>query len=388
MNRGIYPDNIYMNVRVQHSNNLTHKGTAKYEITKNQPLVYNIQNYYMSVVEGIIPMNTVPLFIARCIPDPGNPNRFNLMECEVGLVGKNGVAISNQSLIYEPQDRSARTPFVPYYDANGVLKNDYSTDYYYIYSIEHLLSIFNVAFEVCNAGLGAAAHIFAPYFVYDSNNQLIKLVFPPSMLNYPMATGVFDELPIPDPTPLSPIFINEASHEYLNGFNYYFANQNINQITYFFITNNRAVSLPCDRWGVYDSVLVPVAYYVSQEYYCLDTAYSVKRIIVTTDSIPVNQEFTSVFEGRTVSSANTQYPVILDLAPLSTKDNNVRQVKWVNEFGNNKLADLLSDLDLKRITIFFYFQDSFGNDHPLLISKYQNIFLKLAFQNKKLYLNE
>jgi hypothetical protein len=212
------------------------------------------------------------------------------------------------------------------------------------------------------------------------------------MLDFPIPTIQIDKLNNPQLVPYSPIFINEASHEYLNAFNYYFGNYDMNlnpdnnKITYFFITNNIGVSKPCDQWGFYNPLLNQ-RYYIEQEYYALDTAYSVKRVIVTTDSIQVNNEFTSEFNGRYLSNANSQTPVVLDLSPLNIKNSNVRQIKWVNEFGNNRLADLLSNENLKRITLYFYFQDSFGNNHQLNISKYQNIFLKLAFQNKKLYLN-
>lgn len=397
-----YPDNIYLNVRIQHSDQQdTQLGPAKYVITKNQPIVNSPMNdYYMSVVEGILPLNSLPLFIARCVPDAApNQSNVNKMECQVGLVGTDNV-IRDGAIInctYVPQNRSAPLPSPPVTDTvTGLIKQDFSSTYYYIYSIEHLLSIFNAALSTSNAFLNAiqpaaVGYPNDPYFVYDFDSQLIKLVFPSGqgIENYPQNTAAYpngsrvDILQPNQAAPYSRIFINGATHEYLNGFNYYIDN---NFDRYYFICNNPSITRPVNQWGIFDSN-AQVYLSVSQEYYCLDTAFSPKRIIVTTDSINMPEEYTSIYDGKNLSSANTKYKIVVDLTPLSTKDNNMRQLKWVNEFGNNRLIDLISNEDLKRITLYFYFQDSFGNDHVLNISKYQNIFLKLAFQKKQLYLN-
>ncbi len=357
-------DNVYLNISINHPGGRYQPGfiaageapiLAIYDITKDTPVLDNPGDYYLSVIRFDMPLSLVPLLICKVIPNQANPNL-----CQMSIGIRSGGVNYPINLIYTPNN--VLLPPVQD-DLRQVI-----TPYYYIYSYENLLRMFNVALATSwvNSGLAAAnPALLAPYVYLDDSTGLISLV----------VSSVFTALVNP---PV--IFMNQSSANYLAAFEVksYGYNQT-DGFDYQFILNGGLIP---KQDTVY--VIGGVTYYrYSQDFPALQNWAILRKILIASNGLPTKNEY--IPAGSNNDSNNASMPIISDFTPIINTIGDNNSVVYYVPTSQWKLVDMTPGGPLQRVDIQIYWEDANNNLYPLYIPLYQQVNVKIAFINKKLY---
>ncbi|HEY6534343.1 MAG TPA: phage minor capsid protein, partial [Candidatus Nitrosocosmicus sp.] len=136
----ITPDIVYYNIIITPERDRS-RTLAVYEETRVEPIINNPNDYYMSIVRFSIDGSWIPLFIAPVVPNPLNPQDANLMPYLFSLTYLG--TMYNVNVVYIPEN-NARIPNAPYL-SNGLIIQDVSTNYYFVYYYTTLINLLNTA---------------------------------------------------------------------------------------------------------------------------------------------------------------------------------------------------------------------------------------------------
>src|SRR6185312_1311141 len=230
-------DNVYVNVTISHPIIRGVTGAtginfpqaysvdetpidAVYNVTKDDPILDRCSDYYCSVVRFEIPLLELPLSICPIIPGVGGnypPNGCtggnpDLTPMIIGIdYGTSGpvsrfptsVEYLSQNLLHPPC-QNATVQIV--------------TPYYYIYSYQNYLDMFNNALATSwfNSGLATLfPNYIPPYFFFTASTNLITLVVPKCFV---VLTSPATSIPL--------IFMNAFLGNFLQAFNLSFKSYN------------------------------------------------------------------------------------------------------------------------------------------------------------------
>lgn len=387
-------DNVYLNVVFDHSlamfttnPNLPPTGEgseiADYNVTKTLPIVDKASDFYLSVIRFDIPLNTIPIYIQKIIPNQPDPNLTPLI-IGISYLGTN----YSVYLEYIPNSPGLPTPV-----QNQPIQ--VITSYYFNYSYQNLIDMFNVALAKVwiSSGLSATnPTVSTPFFFLDSSTQLINLV-------------VGNIFVVTNP-PI--IYINYASINYLDGFQFgiFGTNQPYGKDFYFVLNQGLSPpgvivppqpSLPptFDKYYTNPLLLQPspptaaVPYWqYTQDFSTLALWSSLRKIIISSNTIPVNNEFIPTGNNSTnQSGVSASFPIISDFVPIIESGGQSRSIAYYLPTAQYRLVDLISDMPVQKIDIKVFWEDIYGNLYPLEISVFQQASIKIAFLRKTLYKN-
>jgi hypothetical protein len=369
------PDNIYVNIFIDHSGKTTEPEIAEYNVTKTSPILGKASDFYCSVVRFDIPLNALPLFIMTVIPNQSNPNLTPF----ITGIRYNGVNKS-QNLIYTP------LTFSPPPVQNQPIQ--IITDYYFVYFYSTMLEMVNTALNLAYIAQGFdtifGATVIPPYFFYDSNVQLIKLVIP----------SFFTKVTAPL-TSIPTIYFNALLYEYFESFP-------VDTLSFvdpdgrdyeLILTNAKNIQAYEKFKTIYPpySGTAPALQYIDPSYYVIAQEYnttiywiSLRKLLLTTNTIPIVNEYVSNYNGNNGSN-NPSLPILTDFVPGIEFGSQSRSIAYYVPQSQYRLIDLLDDGPLNRIDIKVYWEDKSGNIFPLYISYFQEINIKLGFFKKSLY---
>lgn len=414
-------DNVYINVVMNHREPGYNKGyvggaptanesrvyltdeapqNGEYNVTKTEPLLDRCSDYYCSVVRFNIPMENIPLMICPIVPNQtqvlgaGNEDK-DLTPFIIGIEFGSGSA--------------ARFPInVEYFPQNPVFNDTLPTGfvqnrsiqiiapYYFIYSYQQFLNMINDALS--QAWIAAGLKVMfpnhmQPYFNLDPITNLISLIVPTYFVNVTAPAVVV-------PT----IFMNAALQKYLDAFNVSVTQYNAPQgnDTYFVLL---AAFTPPPETFYYPNGITPPAptanpgpptlpgyYKFTQEYSALQYWSSLHSVIISTNTIPIRNEFIPGVNNQasyiTVNQdgVNVSYPILSDFVPqIEGSAGASRSIAYYLPTAQYRLADMISDNSLQKIDLQLYWVDKNGNLYPIQLSIGQQASIKLAFLKKSLY---
>lgn len=344
-------DNRYLNIPI---NNLVGYPVvikdiqATYDVTLTEPLLDNPSDYYASIVRFTIPINTIPIFSFPVDISQNNPNVSALL---IGIGTTGGVEYP-QNIVYIPRsDLPVPTAgsSAPYFTFNQI-----TSEYYFIYSIQAFINMVNTALAaaVTASGIGVAA----PYYVYTPQSQLFSLIVSQAFLNT-NAT----------------IFMNELLLNYFDGF--FFDDKNTIQNGLRLYHNLNPIPYGSPVGG-------PYQYF--QEYTSLPLWFDIRKVVITTSSLPVVTEANPGFNPTTNSSAN-YIPIITDFAVTFNNISDINTVVTYNPTAQYRLVDMKSNVPLTRIQLTINWLSKSGYLYPLFIAPNQSAELKIGFFRKELY---
>lgn len=136
--------------------------------------------------------------------------------------------------------------------------------------------------------------------------------------------------------------------------------------------------------GIYNTIPTnpPKYYKIEQSYSNITYIAAVKRIIITTNSIPINSEF---LPGKINDSLNPQFPVLSDYVPTIQKSEDIKSVVYYIPTAQYRLIDMINSFPLYRININVYWLDIYNNIFPLSMPPFNQASIKIAFLKKSLY---
>lgn len=355
-------DNIYLNVVISNNTSIGNGSpiVAKQHITRTQPLINNASNYYLSVIRFTIPLQYVPLFIVDIVPNQANPN---LTPYFMGITI--GATNYSEQLIYIPTSGDLPVP---------VQNQQYQviTPYYYVYAYDILLQMANTALAAAYIAAGSPGGEGAPFFIMNYATRLLSLVTSVQFIN---AGGS--------------IFFNYQLIKYFDGFNLYRIGNLINSFS--FITTytiNNYYPTPGTATGP------PQLLQFSENYSNLEYWSSFQKLIITSNLLPVRNEYIPSFDQLTIDTVgfqngvNAQQPIISDFVPNIEYANDSRTIAYYNPTSQYRLVDLLRDTPIYAFDIAIYWIDRNNNVYPLKIGFGQEATLKIGFFKKDLYKNK
>lgn len=350
------PDNLYLNIRINRGGDTDpryYTNIATYDIVQNNPIINNPSEYYMAVTDFSIPLESIPINIARVIPNQPDPN---LMVATFTITDSFG-AETTQNVIYIPS-----TNIPP-----PIQNQPYQiiTNYYFVYSYGFLLSAFNntLASLITAAGIVLPPGIIPPYFTLVNDSfQKIMLIVPDFFIINNIQIG-----------------FNDATLNYLGGFDlFYDINSTASRHKIQFINTNNI----CDEFGTFD----PAGQYWKyiQQNYVLPQWNCLSKILIYTSSIPIrNQQSTS----NNILSPDllSNLPIIYSDIPNYDTVAQARNYTYLNNAVEYKLIDLISETPLRKIQINIAWMDHNGEIFPLYLQPFNSCNIQLAFFRKELY---
>jgi len=389
-------DNVYVNVVMDHKNPGYIKGdegwptppgpppvnnqsrvyltgeepqNGEYNVTKTEPILDRCSDYYCSIVRFTIPMENIPLMICPIVPNQtqvlgaGNED-IDLTPFIIGIEYGNGT--------------TARFPInIEYFAQNPYtidtlpagFKQDRPlqiiTPYYFIYTYQQFLNMINSALGVAwnLSGLKALFPTYMqPYFYLDPTTNLISLIVPTYFVN------------VTAPATITPtIFMNAALQKYLSSFNTSLYQYNALQGNdYYFIFNGSFTSTP-ETFYYPNGIAQPAAaafpnlptlpgyYKFTQEYSVLQYWSSLHSIVVSTNTIPIRNEYIpgvnnqASYVNINQDGVSVSYPILSDFVPeIEGAAGTSRSIAYYLPTAQYRLADMNSDNSLQKIDLQIY----------------------------------
>lgn len=375
------PDTVYFNMRITgDSSNIP--SIASYQtLSQTNPVVNNPSKYYVAVTDFSCPGESIPLTIARVVP---NQNNSNLMQSKIAfsIMGAGG-AKYEQNLIFIP---STNVPAPVQNRPYQVI-----TPYYFVYSYQSIITSLNNALKAAYDALVAAEAAFGgldyPYFYisYDQDFPKIHLMIPKTVLTQ-MTVGRDVR-----------ISINSYLVNYLGGFDYFYNGNNDSRLLDFVFNipalNDGAAPNPnntaylyypifCDKIGFADENGDWVKF--SQQNYLLPQWNCLSKIIIYTQSLPIrNQQVTS--KQTDSPDVLNKYPILFSFTPDYETSSQARNYIYYTPRENYTLTELLSNTPLTRLDAYIAWVDHNGEVFPLYLNPFQSCNVQLGFFKKELY---
>ena len=372
-------DNVYMNIVFDHSQG-TFTGApvtppigeipevADYNVTKTIPILAKCSDYFVSVIRFVIPLDTIPLAVMPIIPNQGNANLTPM------IIGINYLGTDYPvSVLYIPDNNQAAP------DQNQ--PTQVITPYYYTYTYQKFIFMFNVALNEAwiDSGLGGPDGVFpnlVPPFLYlNPATQLVSIV----------VNSVFTTIAGGQPF----IFWNQPVEHYLEAIEVFFYGYNQPNGKDFQLSLNFPTP---DKF--YAPLFTPatdiapaITYYqFTQEYPVLQYWTSLRKIIISTNTIPIINEYIPSSNNSTnPNGVAASFPVLTDYAPAIELAGQSRAIAYYFPTSQYRLVDMVSDSPLQKVDLKIFWEDVRGNLYPLTISLFQQASVKLAFLKKSLY---
>lgn len=351
-------DNVYLNVVINQDSSQGNLSTpAVYNEHLTIPVIDDCSKYYCSIIRFDIPLNGIPILIFPVDVTQNNPNQSSMI-IGIQLGGVNFPQhVIYVSTNFEPAPMPGSGPIF--------FTNSQATNiYYWVFSIANMINMFNTAIRAAvvasGSGLGPAD---TPFYTFNPVTQLITLTVTAAFI----ASG-------------SILYRNEQADNYLSSFNsFYHGNNQPGGFEFAHILSPLPPGSP-----------VGGPYVFSEDYVSIDLWFSLRKILITTNSIPILSEYVpsqnpNVFGQNT--GINASVPIITDFIPQLEYANQARSIAYYVPPGQYRLVDMISETPLNKINLNVLWEDKFGNLFPVNISIFQQMSIKLAFLKKDLYKN-
>lgn len=367
-------DNIYVNITINNnlggSQSLPFQNPASFSATNRIPLLEKASDYYCSVIRFDIPLNVVPIMIMPIVPLPNTDVNLTPFIFGISYAGTNYPS----QLIYIPN--SSTTLYPP-----PVINNDPYNRYYWCFTYQILINMVNVALKTSwvNSGLAALnPNILPPYFTLNKPTGLMSLIVnklftdpnPPIIYMNASCISYFESIQAkfngvnrPQGRDFDFVFTDLTHPYYPNG--------------PIIITGPLTPPVVNTTQSVYQA---PQYYQYEQEYSSLAKWSSLRKILITTNSIPVAYEWTI-----TGANTDTQFPILTDFIPQIHTQGQAREIAYYVPASQYRLIDMISSAPLQKIDLQLFWETTDGQVFPISITQFQEANIKLGFFKKSLY---
>ncbi len=395
------PDNVYFNAIFPGPENTNdfqgpQVAQAEFAITRTTSIIPNCSDYYCSVVRFAIPLNEIPILLIPILPGcdtygppfPAAPR--NITPFIVG-VRYNGVTYTqtiaandftgvggpnlSSNVVFQPSNFTVAPVF-----QTSLLVDKIDPAYLGIFNYTEFVEMINVAllaaftaFAVANPAAPQALTA-APFFKYDQESQLFSLIAPSSWITtYAQA--------VPDPAGVARVCCNLELGQYFSGFREIYVTDNTpipaNQIN-FLVENEGDNGYPTNTYPA-----VPAYLQMIQDYRIIANWNSLRKIVITTNTLPIQTE--AIPTGDATTGVSSNRPIITDFVPQLNEAGDTRSVAYYNPSAQYRLVDMNQGIPLQKIDLKIYWEDKDSNLYPLNIRKYDQASVKLGFFKKSLY---
>ena len=360
---------MYININVTNLDNINQNPKPlSYNEVRSSPILYNPENFYMSIQRFTLDTQSLPVFIMPIVPDDNdNPNLSTL---SIGFTYTGNTSninyIINQQIIYSPQLTYVLTPPPP--SQNQPKLQDNSTNYYSIFNYEYFISLINNAISIAYASLQSNLITFGddsltvnpPVLLWDNSTECATISYIPTFV------GDIELLPI--------ITMNSPLYSLFSSFN--------SKINAYSNLNN--VNL---IWSPYfdKSTVDTVARTIQQEYSTVLNWSPITSIVFTSNTIPI------------ISELETNPLLLFNNNPFQNSGNNNNRMNIITDFASDvimkpriyyvpssqyRYTQLATSRPFSNIEISVYYRIKTGELIPFLLTSGGNLTMKILFQKK------
>lgn len=358
-------DNIYMNITVRGDdtgNQAQPHKTFTFSQWFPEPIVRNVENYYLSIVSLAFSATEVPLHIMNNIqPGQGqtNPNLTDWSFC----------------FRYSNTDYQGFIEYIPYNNlpvpsppsANPPTYTQSRTNYYFVEHYNVLVNMINAtlynlyiqmygAHSAALSALGLTAND-APYFLYDDTNEKFKLIY-----NKLFVGNGID------------LYFSDTFSIFFPGFfTFYYGTGLTNGKDYRFIFETR----PYNEYDTDNNF--------NEQMYSGSTTNlnTINQIVVTSNTLRTAFEFVTTDDSTTsYGYSNVIFSLLPDLP--TPKDQKSRIVYVTN--GQYRLIDIVGQGNINQLDFNVYYTDNSQNIYPInvpngMVANAKIIFMKKTLKN-------
>ena len=380
------PEKLYYDIQISNleSENIAPPVLSFIE-TRNNPFLYDTDQYYMSIIRFSLDTPNLPVFIPTIQPAPNS--NVNLTIYSVTLEWTNPVApfqtFTHQTYInFVPQNLSAEVPPPPTLTENGLQYN--IGGYYYIYNYQYFIYLINTAFIACynalNASVTGAGLVLpsshAPVMGFNTDNNC-------AVVNCDLAgysTTASNHIKIFFNTPLAQLFSSFPTR--LIGYNAS-NGKNAQLITNSFQDANVIKYPPYNP--TYDAIQV------FQEFSTTALWCPITSIVFTSNTIPVvsNQVSTPIIysNGKSIGSNGNNALISQTITDFVANEGFYKPQLIYEPSAQYRLLELISNRPLNTFDLNVYWKDKTGTLIPFYLSSGSSATIKVLFTKKNSAMN-
>lgn len=369
------PDYIYYDMLYNNYQSTTEEPSQlEFRETRNTPLIYNPDNYNMSITRFQIDTPSLPSYVASIQPNQGDRD---LMIHSITLTYMNAGVETNTPPVFlrwVPVHKEVALPPAPNANADGFQSDSL---YYYGYSFMNVVNIINTAFATAMTALKAAVGglntVDAPFMYFDEVKKTFAIVAENQYYNVNNATHIR-------------IFFNRSLFGIMNSF----------PMFRYSITdpNNKVYQIRMDDekgYNLIQKALIgsnKVMIELHQEYPTISNFCPISSILFTTTQLPIVANNLSApltfFNNRLITDSNRNSltaQIITDLA--NNDDFSYKPNLLYAPSAEYRRISLASNRPINNIDIKVYWMDRFGNLKPFYLWSGGKASIKIMFEKKK-----
>jgi hypothetical protein len=344
--------------------------TLVFNEIRNNPILMNPSEYFLSVVRFSLETPTLPVFIPQVMLGQGDINKLIY-----SITLKYKTFEFQQFLQFAPQDISQPLPAAP------LVFQDLTSDYYFIYSYNRFIEMINQGFTAAVAGLSALAiaggdalpSLVAPFFNIDATTNLCTM--------YADTTGYNEALA----NPIS-IYFNAPLFTLFNSFENIIMGYGPNIL----LGENNRLRVYAKN-GLNTATIAGVNYLtMTQETPSLGALASpVQSLVFSTALLPVTPTLVSVprvFNSDTnlfnVGNNSNISTTLTDFEVPITTGFEYKNSIFYSPQSEYRLIDMASNQPLQSIQLTVFWKDPFGGLHPFKLGSGCAGNLKIMFRKK------
>ena len=363
-------DTLYYNISIDNiapqTAGLTHGNYANplnpsIIANNSQPVLDSPDLWYGSIIRASIPCFSTPL-IQFLVNTPVTNINQGIYSFTLGYQGFFG---SQTYYDFVPQVENAIVP------KTGTLLQDFSTQYYFLFSYGAWVNIMNTALASAFSSLADLVTLpigsVAPYFYYEPATQLITLYAQKDFYDSSVSTPIN-------------IFFNSVSNQNFNGFSY--IEKAIGSATgvdsQFIVKNIRNNNI--------QTILTVEYLLMSQEYVSLGYLSPLKNILITTN-MPTNSEVFYI-NNPSATQNNDFINVLFDFVPDTSGSQDAGQGSRsfiYNAPSLYRVFEFTTKTPLYAVSLGISWSDQLGNVYPLLLQKGTIASFKIMFVKKSVF---
>jgi hypothetical protein len=368
-----YPDHIYFDLVIKNYQSTSQESKQlSFNETRNSSFIQNSGEYYMAITRFQIDTYSIPSYVAEIQPNQSDANK---MIHSVSLKYVNGGTTHSTPPVYLnwiPVNTYVTVPQAPSLNAD---KMQTDSIYYYSYSFEHLITLFNNALlsamtqlkALVGAGLNS---VDQPFMSWNHERESAILYAEEAHFNIDDATHI-------------KIYFNRPAYALFSSFPAFrhdinSANENIYQMM---MTNKFGDATVQNSLLLSNKVLIKL----DQEVSTISNITPVSAIVFTTSTIPIVKNVLSapiIYNNGTLLPSNFNNNFGMIITDFCTLENGYKPTVLYNPSAEYRRLDLTGNQPLKDIDIAVWWRDKSGRLNPLLLWSGGSCSIKILFNKK------
>lgn len=359
MSNPTHSDNIYYNVQLSNNSNEGKLLNVSFSANQTEPLLTHPNEFFLTIARFSISGLSIPNIYFETQPDQSNPD---LGVYTITLQHSPSGTNYTVPITYIPQNNYP-VPTAPFNKIDP---------YFFIYSYQDFLDLFNNALQVAFTNL-AASHVIvstkAPYFIYK--NGRISLIVENSYI----ADGIFIFMNVPSYT------LFNSLKGFVNGFN------TPNPDLYFRFIPYYLDNAYTENGAIPPNPPLPTTLLEFQLEYRNYQVFSAMKSLVITTNMPINSELkpSIVNLGETQPGKQSFQNVLTDFVPDITQEGSEREQLIYVPSAEWRLIDLKSTAPLREVNLQVFWSDRNDRLFPLQLAFGQSASIKILFIKKDRY---